>query len=208
MAAEHAPRAARLIARRLAREIDPGVREAYVYALGWAGRPQDFDLIADIVRNDLAPYNRHTAWLSAARLDPERFRDLAATTAVGPDGWDQIGLAYAWLEVGDVRGVDELLHWAVAGASGQRAGAARALYRRVAPLLDAAGHWPLDVTVKDGEEWPAELVAAIRRRCAELDLQALAADTHPHTARAVAVRRNAGKLHRARERLARLLTWL
>ena len=148
-AREEAPQAVRMIARVLAQqgEPDPAVRESCVHALGRHGQLADFDIAANIVQNDPDPYVRQVAWVAAARLDPERFRGLAGQTPGGDDPWDQIGRAGAWLEIGDVRGVDELLHWAAEGDPHQRRVASLALYRGVAPLLEAVGRWPIQHTV-------------------------------------------------------------
>ena len=199
-------RAIHLVARQLPAERDPSVRESYVHALGRSGRQEDFDLIAAVVRDDPDARVRQAAWIATARLDERRFRQLTQAVAVRSDAWDRIGIAYAWLETWDVRGVDDLLHWAVEGTPDQRLAAAQALYRHVAPLLEAAGRWPIGGTVREGQEWPAELVAETGRRCAEVNLQAIADDTRPHVARAALVRRNMGKVTHARERLAWLLS--
>ena len=206
-AREEAPQALRAIGRALAlhTEPDPTVRESCVYALGRHGGPADFDVVAQVVRDDADPYVRHAAWIAAARLDPERFRALAARTAAGGDPWDRIGLACARLEVGDMSGVDDLLRWAAEGDPHQQRVASLALYRGVAPLLEAVGCWPIQYTVREGQPWPAELVAEVRRRCSGLDLRAIAADTRPHVARAAAVRRDVGRLNATRERVARFL---
>lgn len=186
-------------------ESDPDVREAYVYALGRSAATGYFSVIAGVVRGDPHPYVRQTAWLAAARLDAERFRALAAELPPGDDPWDRIGLAAAWVELGDPRGTPDLLRWAVEGDAQQRRTASLALYRGVAPLLEAVGRWPLSQPVVEGESWSPELVAEIARRCAGLDLAALAADTRPHVRRAALVRRNVSRLNAARARLTRLL---
>lgn len=199
------PQATRLIAQQLSGERDPNVRESYVYALGRGADPRRFELVAKVARDDPEPYVRQAAWLAAARIDALLFRDLAVREAAHDDPWDRIGLAHAWLEVGDLRGVDDLLRWAVDGTPTQRQVASLALTRGVGPLLDAAGRWPIGFNVREGESWPTELVAEVRRRCEALDLEAIAADTRPHALRAAAVRRNVGRVHGARGRLARLL---
>lgn len=203
---EQAPRAIQLIAQDLVRQRDPDIREHYVHALGRQGGPEHLDLIARVVREDHSAYVRQAAWVATARLDAARFRALAAEVEERSEAWDQIGRAYAWLEVADVRGVDVLLHWAVEGTTAQRGRAAQALYRGVAPLLEAVGRWPSGAQVEEGDPWPAELVADVRRRCAELDLQQITNDTWPHAVRGKDLRRHAGKVQRARERLAKLLS--
>jgi len=186
-------------------EPDVGVRESYVYALGRSARVEFFDTVAAVVRDDPDSYVRQAAWLAASRLDAGRFRELARRVQVGEYPWDRIGLACAWLEVGDPRGARELLHWAVAGDEQQRRVASLALFRGVAPLLEAAGRWPIESTVREGEPWPAELVEEVRRRCEGLDLRAIAEDTRPQVARAALIRRNVGRINNTRERIARLI---
>ncbi len=204
-ARENAPNALQDISRRIMErcETDPSVREAYVYALGRSGQPQYFDVLAAVIMGDDDAYVRQAAWIATARVAPDRFRDLAATPPPHDNAWDQVGLAAAWLEVGDTRGVAELLRYAVEGDPQQRRVAALALYRGVAPLLDAAGRWPIQANVREGEPWGPELVAEVRRRCGALDLQAIADDLRPHLARAAGLRRNVARLTSLRDRLAR-----
>lgn len=186
-------------------EPDPGVREAYVYALGRSGVAGYFPVIAGVIRTDAHPYVRQTAWLAAARLDPERFRALAAALPPGDEPADRIGRGAAWVELGDPRGAPDLLRWAVEGDAQQRKTASLALSRGVAPLLEAVGRWPRSQRVAEEEPWSLELVAEVARRCAGLDLAALADDTRPHVRRAALVRRNVSRLNAARARLTRLL---
>lgn len=206
-AREHTPRAWAYVARALEQrqEPDPGVREAYVYALGRSGEGSFFDTVSDVVQTDPGAYVRQAAWLAAARIDPERFRALPASVTPSDDPWDRIGRAAGWLEIGDLRGVDELLHWAVAGDAEQRRVADLALYRTVAPALEAAGRWPIEFTVREGELWPPALVAEVQSRCRGTDLQAIADDTCPHVQRAAPVRRNVARLDDARAHLTRWL---
>lgn len=186
-------------------EPDPDVREACVYALGRSGVAGFFPVIAGVIQGDPHPYVRQTAWLAAARLDPERFRALAAALPPGDEPADRIGRAAAWVELGDPRGAPDLLRWAVEGDAQQRKLACLALYRGVAPLLEAVGRWPRSQRVTEEEPWSPELVAEVARRCAALDLAALADDTRPHVRRAALVRRNVSRLNAARARLTRLL---
>jgi hypothetical protein len=206
-ARERTPGALAEIANRLQahHETDPSVRAAYVYALGRSGDAAYFDRVAAIVRDDDDAFLRHAAWLAAVRADPRRFPELAATAPVRDEPWDQIGRAAAGLEVGDTRGATVLLRWAADGDPQQQQVAALALYRGVAPLLEATGRWPPAFTVREGEPWPGALVAEVRRRCAALDLQAIADDTRPHWAYAAPVRRDVARLTSLRERLAGLL---
>ncbi len=186
-------------------EREPTVREAYVYALGKLGDPRNVAAIESAIDSDPSGYVRAAAWLAAARCDPRHFRTLADTRPPPLDPWDQIGVGQGWLYLGDVRRVNDLLHWALAGDDAQRQVAARALFKWLRPLVDAAGRWPVEADVREGQLWPAELIEEIERRCAALDLQAIADDTGRHLAPAERVRRNVMRLTRTRERLARLL---
>jgi hypothetical protein len=203
IAAEDARAALDTVVELLPSEPDAVAREAYVYALGHAGNPQQVQLITPLVENDPDPYVRHGAWLAIARLDPAAFRRLEQDTPPGPAPWDEIGRAYGWLEVGRTDGVPTLLHWAADGSPNHRRGAAAALYRGVAPLLEAVGRWPLHTDVDLRYPWPPAVVDEVARRCEGLDLQAIMDHLRPHVARGAQARRDAGKLQRARERL----TW-
>lgn len=207
VAREHAPAALQFIAQTLDEqsETDAAVRESFVYALGRAGDPRFTEYVARVLRRDPDAYVRQAAWVAVARLDAARFRELAAEIPPRPDAWDQLGRACAWLELGDLRGLDTLLGCAVAEDEQQRRVAALALYRGVAPLLEAAGRWPIQYVVQEGQPWPAEIVAEVRRRAAELDMDALAGDTRRHMAKAALVRRNVWRLHHTRDRIAAYL---
>lgn len=198
-----------LLARHLAerREADPDVRESFVYALGRVGDPLHFPLLRTLAVSgtERSGYVRAAAWLAAARVDRARFRNLAEAQPSADDDWDRIGLAQAWLAIGDCRGVMALLEFAGRGDHGQRVVAARALTRGVCPALVAVGRWPIDAELRAGEVWPEELVAEVRRRCGELDLQAIADESRPHIEQARAVQRIVRRLHGARERLVGLL---
>lgn len=186
-------------------EPNPDVREAFVYALGKLENPRYSAAIESAIDQDPSGYVRATAWLAAARIDPRHFRTLAQADPRPQRPWDRIGIAQGWLYLGDVRAVNELLHWADAGDDSQRQIASRAMFKWLWPLLDAAGRWPVGATVREGQSWPSELIAEIRRRCETLDLQAIADDTSCHRAAAYRVRRNVGRLTRVRDGLASLL---
>ncbi len=208
LAAGHpAPRAQTVIADRLARgvETDAGVRESYVYALGRTGRAEFFDTIATVLRQEQEPYVRQAAWVAAARTNPDGFRRLAAEVPETDAQWDRLGRACAWLEAGDMRAVGVLFDFAAGPDAEHRRVASHALYRLVAPLLEAAGRWPLGAAVGDADTWSSALVAEIRRRCNEIDLQAVADDTRPHIQRSAFIRRNVWRLTSTRDRLARVL---
>jgi len=186
-------------------EPDPDVREAYVYTLGRLSRPRNFAAIESAIDVEPSGYVRAAAWLAAARCDRQHFHTLAATRRQPEPPWDQIGIAQGRLCLDDVQGVNVLLYWARRGDASQRQVASRALFKWLRPLLDVAGRWPVDADVGEGQPWPAGLVDEIERRCAALDLQAIADDTRRHRAPAERVRRNVARLTRAREDLVSLL---
>jgi hypothetical protein len=186
-------------------ESQADVREAYVYSLGRLGNPRSFAAIEFSL--DLEPngYVRAAAWLAAARIDSKHFYTLVETCPRPDRPWDQIGIAQGRLSLGDVRGVDRLLHWALAGDDTQRNVASRALFKGLQPLLDAAGRWPVDASVEEGQPWPPAFVREIEQRCVGLPLQAIADEARRHSAAAYRVRRNVARLTGTRERLAGLL---
>lgn len=198
-------RTAARIAATLAQESDPTVREAYAYALGRLGDPRNFDAVASLIASDPEAYVRHAAWLAVERMDATRFRELAARTPPRPETWDRLGLAYAWAELGDLRGVDTLLEITVDGDAGQRRVASQALYRHVAPILEAAGAWPLNVVITENETWTPALVADVRKRLGWIDAARGARELHAQAEMIQRVRYVAGKLYIARERIAWLL---
>jgi hypothetical protein len=204
VAAEYTPAARARLAAGLREEPDAAVREAGVYALGRRGTAGDFAVVADLARGDEDGYVRYRAWWAAARLDGAGFARLVDAHA-GGDGWDAIGQAYGRLEMGDVSGAETLLHWAESGTAAQRGAASQALYHTLAPLLEAAGRWPIEQAVGLGDVWPAALVAEVRARCATMDLAAVAADARQAFEEQADIQARAGKLERAEGRLAWLL---
>lgn len=197
--------AAIMIRGVLGDEPDPDVREAYVYSLGKLSDPRHLAAIESAIDQDPSGCVRSAAWLAAARCDPQHFRTLAATRRQPERPWDQIGVAQGRLCLGDVRDVAKLLHWARAGDGSQRQVASRALFKWLRPLLDTAGRWPADCGVQVGQAWPPELVDEVERRCAGLNLQAVADDNSRHRESGDQVRRNVGRITRFRDGLAELL---
>ncbi len=186
-------------------EPDDGVREAYVYALGNLRDQRHFAAIETAIDTDLSGYVRSAAWLAAARVDPEHFATLADRRSAPRDPWDRLGVAQGRLMLGDVQDVPELFEQARTGGEAHRHIASRALERWLRPLLDAAGRWPANAADNAGQIWPAEFVDEIERRCATLDLQAVADDTHQHDQAAAGVRRYIMRIYGAREGLISLL---
>jgi hypothetical protein len=189
----------------LGAEPDADVREAYIYALGRLGDPRNFAVIESTIDRDPSGYVRAAAWLAAARCDPRHFRMLVETRTRPERPWDQIGVGQGWLELDDVRGVSDLLHWACAGDDVQREVAARALLKWLRPLLDSVGRWPADCDVEPGDPWPRELVDEIAARCARLDLQAIADDNARHHAQTYRLQRDVRRITGFRDGLAELL---
>lgn len=206
-AAGEAPGIIAALAGRLEQgvELDAGVREAAVHALGRRGGAPHGELVHTLAVDDPDAHVRLSAWTALARIDPERFRRAAGARVGSNDSWEANGLAAAWLELGDARGVRTLLETAAEAEHPLRGFACRALFDGVAPLLEAVGRWPLDADVRAGEAWPPELVSEVAARCRTLDLQALARDARPHALAAAGVRRDIGRLHGTRARLVRML---
>lgn len=202
---EDTPWAAHLLPSLLEKETVPAAREALVYALGRAGTAASFDALLDVARTDATPYVRHSAWLAAARVAPQQFATTADKLTPGPDAWDRIGWAQAWLEVGDARGVPDLLALLDSAQRDHALGARGAVLRYVAPLLEMVGHWPLAAPSEAADEWTPAFVAELRARCAAVDLAELARALATDRTRLTRVQHDVGRLHRARERIARLL---
>ena len=165
-------------------ESDAGVREAYVYALGNLSNRRHFAAIENAIDTDPSGYVRSAAWLAAARIDPRQFQTLADTRTAIESPWDRLGRAQAWLYLGDVREVGELLAQARVGDQDRSYIASRALHKWLRPLLDAAGRWPLDGDGKSAGVWSPEFVDRISRICSEVGLQAVSDDTRKHEAAA------------------------
>lgn len=201
------PKAASLLRRLLSdrRIAEADVRESHVYALGQLGDARDFDLLSGLLVNDQSGFVRQAAWLAAARADPGRCLALLASAPMSTEAWDRIGSAQARLQLRDTRAVDELLHLAAEGDTGQRAVAGRILYRTLAPAMTAVGRWPLDATVNPDGSWPHELVDQVERRLRFLDPHSLMNDTWVHVQRSDRIIRAKARLAGARDRIAGIL---
>lgn len=186
-------------------EADPDVRETFVYALGRIGDRRLFPIVELVIRSDPSAYVRSAAWLAAARIDREQTRRLLAELPPVDTPWDRIGRARARLLTGDASAFDELLYWAEHGDEGQKIVASRGLTRWLVPVLDAVGRWPVHVEPVMGQPWPIELVREIRRRCAGLNLQAIAEDIVIKGRRARRVRRNVWRITHARDAIVAIL---
>lgn len=186
-------------------EPEANVREAYVYALGNLGDRRHFAAIETAIDTDPSGFVRASAWLAAARVDPRHFRTLAETRTETQTPWDRLGIAQGLLCLGDVRDLDELFRQARGDDEARRYIASRVLYKWLRPLLDAAGCWPAESDVTSARIWPPEFIDEIEKRCAGLDLQAIADDTRRHDAAAARVRRHVMRITRAREGLVSLL---
>lgn len=188
-------------------EPDADVREAFVYSLGQLERPENMSAVEFALDLDESGRVRAAAWLAAARIDPQHFRTLAAAAAAAPvgDAWDRLGLAQAWLSLGDVRGVAELLRLAGDTDHDRRVTSARALDKWLLPLLDSAGALPPEVQPPGPEGWPAASLARLAQRTARLDLQSVADDLRQHAPAAGRLERDLRRITSARERIARAL---
>lgn len=186
-------------------EPDPDVRESFAYALGRIGNKRNMSALETACDSDSAGIVRAAAWLAIARIDADHFRTLAASAGPARSRWDAIGIAQGYLQVGDTRGVAELLAAATDGDHSQRIVAARALDRGLVPLMDSVGAWPIEAELVEGEYWPAELLAAVWARIDGLRLQRISDDLRQHRGQMARLRGNFGRILAARERIARFL---
>ena len=189
----------------LGHEPDPDVRESYAYVLGNLHDLRAFAALERAVDTDESGYVRCSAWLAIVRLDPEHFRTLAAAGPRYDDPWDRLGLAQAWLSIGDTRGLTVLFEEARSRDETRRIIAYRAMTRWLKPALDSVGRWPLDFQPRSGQDWPTEWLEEIERRCASLDIMEIADRTHNRLADSTRVRRNIRRINGARENLIRFL---
>lgn len=192
------------VADQLLDETDATVREAYVYALGRTGNPHNFPAVQLTAELDPSHYVRQAAWVSAALLDPQRFRTLANATPIESE-WERIGVAQGWLILGDLRGLDDLFAAARSEDNNKAVVAGRALQKHLTPLLDAAGAWPLDVTVRLGWSWKPEYVDRVAAACERVNLARVAADSIPRRATRAEIERKMKRIMRGRDRIADML---
>lgn len=193
------------LAARLVREPDAGVRESYLHALGTTGDPGYFELLTARAVDDPDAYARHSACVAAARCEPMRFRTWLAAAPPSTTPWDELGRAYAGLLAGDAQRVPDLLRLLANAPADVQRTTRRYVLRSVAPLLDAVGNWPIAAPQDAEAAWPRAIVDELARRCAATDLQQVLDNLAPLRARTAAVHHNAGKLLKARQRLAWLL---
>jgi len=186
-------------------EAAPDAREAFVYALGRIGDRHSLGAIESVIDQDPSGYVRAAAWLAAARCDPEHFRTLVATRAAAQAAWDRIGIAQGRLQLADMRGVETLLRAARDGDDAQRYVASLTLFKGLRPLLDTAGRWPADCGLRAGQLWPPAFVDEIERRCAALNLQAIADDSLRLIKSIEATQREVRRITGARDELAEVL---
>ncbi len=162
---------------------------------------------SSIDRQIMAIIERQETTFDAIRAGNERYhrftRSALEASRQGAREWTNV--AQGWAQLGDSRGLDDLLHWAAGGGPNQRLVAARALLRSLRPVLEAVGRWPIEADPRPGEAWSAELVAEVRERCRGLDLNGLSAGVRARFEAAARVRRDVGRLTGARARAARFL---
>jgi len=208
MAAEtHSEPAARMMNVLLRSNAEPSddLRETYVYALGKGEWPFALQTLEDLLTREPSGYVRAATWLAISRISPERFAELDRSGYGPREAWDRIGLAQGWFQLDDSRGLEVLLATAVDGDDGQREVASRALYKWVRPLLETAGRWPIEASVQEGQTWPAELVADVRRRGAGLDLRSIAQGSREYWEPTERLQKNVRKITKTRDRIAAVL---
>ncbi|MBI5863009.1 MAG: hypothetical protein HZB38_00580 [Planctomycetes bacterium] len=196
---------ARLVQNLMGDEPDSGAREACVYALGRSGDKSYLPAVRFSIEAHQAGCVRAAGWLALARLDPDEFRHREKEGPAVGDAWDAIGLAQARLAVGDLSDAEVLLRFAERGDDAQRYVCTQAMWKHIRPLLEAAGRWPLDASVHEGESWPPEFAHEVAERALRLDLPALREHIQRHWAATESLRQTVRRLNGARERMT---AWL
>ena len=206
------------VARLLATDASRDVREAAAYCLGRLASSAAGPPLSAALDNESSGFVRQAIWLALARADAPAFRQRAAASASqlaterdhsadqDPNAdWDELGVIQGRMELGDYRDLERLFALAASADAWPRQLACRAVQRWVAPLMDAAGCWPLAAEDGPPHEWPPELLAEIRRRALTLRMQPLADDCRRHLARAHDIQVYRAKLNKASALLAKVL---
>lgn len=199
-----------LLIQLLDAELEPFVRESFVYNLGRFGDPQAADALVIEVDRSKPGVIRAASWLALARCDHERFTRLVTTrSAETLTDWDRLGISQGRAAAHLLTANDVRILLSLAGATEHdlQTVARRALRRQIAPLLLAAGRWPVGTAVlteEDSRQWTAEDLRTIEAALPGLELgrisRSLATLTEDDRVRYV--RRNQGKILRARNRIA------
>ena len=187
------------------RELSPGVRESYVYAMGRMPLKSALPLLLRLARTDESGFVRQAAWVTAARLNFEQFRAAAREVENRADTWDRIGIAAALIEADDCSQLDLLFDAAANGDDFQRNIAGAVLRRYLRPLMQAAGRWPVNADISVDGIWSPAFIAEVRRRAASLNLPQIAAYSRPEQQGTEALRRAIGRIYGARARLVHAL---
>ena len=195
----------KLVQKIIGDEKDAGAREAFVYTLGRVGNPAYVHAIRYATEAHESGPVRAAAWLALARTDKAEFRTRAEAGGNVGDDWDAIGLAQGWLVCGEFRGVPTLLQFVTDENEDKRYACSQSLWKHVRPLLDAAGRWPIEPKVVEGQPWPIALSREVAKRASALNLEAIRADTRPHLQATESLRQTVRRLNAGRERMTRWL---
>lgn len=186
-------------------EGDDEVREAFIYSLGRSGDRAFLPAVRYATEAHETGPGRTAAWLAMARIDPDEFRAKAPQGGSVGDTWDLIAIAQGRLALGELTSVGVLLRYAVDGDEGQRFVCTQSLWKGLRPLLEAAGRWPIEPILHEGETWPVDFAREVEKRAAELDLPAIQTDTRRHLAATTSLRQTVRRLNTARVRATRWL---
>lgn len=196
---------AKLAQKIVGDEPDAGACEAFVYTLGRIANPMHLGAVRFATEAHQPGPVRAAAWLALARIDKPEFKHLAQAGGNVGDDWDAIGLAQGWLVCGDFRGVPILLRFATDDNEDKRYACSQSLWKHIRPLMDAAGKWPIEPAVVEGQPWPIELSREVSKRATAIDLEAIRADTRPHLQATESLRQTVRRLTAGRERVVRWL---